>query len=299
MKPVFVILGAEGHMGYELAEDAHRRGYEVVAVTGPRHQWQGVGMHLPWHGEVEEPWALALEGAQVVVQLPKYHAPEKPRATANHQRDSLWTEHQRQQSRSIAQAIRACKVIPTLWLHVSSTQWYRDTPCGVESEWLGEPGIEAHNREIQQTEEDFFAAAVPAVTRKINVRNALILCDSQLHELAPALDVDQSFREHCGWIHPKDWLGALHFLIENSLLDGVFNLCAPSAMPLTLLGDWFEHSQTDTVLNDSIHWPPHAAPARLIDEGFEFVHPSAHHAHQTAFPQPSFPAVRQLAGSRC
>ena len=249
-------------------------------------------MHLTWNGDVKEPWALALEGAQVVVQLPL------PQMSTDH-RPGMLAENQQQHTRSIAQGIRSCKLAPHVWLQVSSTLWYRDSPSEAATEWLGEPGIEPDNRAVQHAEEDFFAELVPAFTRKLALRSAMVLCQSQQRQLAAVAATDRIKSDSCGWIHPCDWLNAIHFLIENPLLDGLFNLCAPTELPLSMLYEWAGSSDANSTMLRDFHLAPFAEPARLIDEGFVFSHNTLTSALRALTPKVANPVSRRLVGAHC
>lgn len=292
MKPVFVILDADRPMGHELAEDADRRGYEVVAITAPQSSWHGVGMHLPWSGDVKEPWALALEGARVVVQFPAT-------TLTTEQQLSQHAENHVRQTRSIAQGICACKVAPQIWLHMGSASWYRDSTNQAATEWSGEPGTEPHQRIWQKAEEAFFAAQVSAMTRKLAIRSSLIVCESQRRLFKFVTDAERNELKYCSWMHPCDWLNALHFLVENSLLDGPFNLCAPTPISCALINEWATSSVTAATARQEMRFTPAVEPARLQDEGFIFTQSSAFHDLPEFAPKMSNQSLRRLVGAHC
>ena len=69
MNPVIVIFGANGFLGRYLCRHFARNGKEVVAIARSREGWSGDGMFLEWDGKTLGPWALALEGAEAVINL--------------------------------------------------------------------------------------------------------------------------------------------------------------------------------------------------------------------------------------
>ncbi|MEI6819958.1 MAG: NAD-dependent epimerase/dehydratase family protein, partial [Verrucomicrobiota bacterium] len=69
MNPVIVIFGANGFLGRYLTRHLARNGKEVVAIARSREGWSGDGMFLEWDGKSLGPWALALEGAEAVINL--------------------------------------------------------------------------------------------------------------------------------------------------------------------------------------------------------------------------------------
>ena len=69
MNPTVVIFGANGFLGRYLCRHFARTGREVVAIARSRKGWSGDGMFLEWDGKTQGPWALALEGAELVINL--------------------------------------------------------------------------------------------------------------------------------------------------------------------------------------------------------------------------------------
>ena len=68
MNTTTVIIGANGFLGRYLCRHFARNGREVVAIARSRKGWSGDGMFLEWDGENMGPWALALEGAELVIR---------------------------------------------------------------------------------------------------------------------------------------------------------------------------------------------------------------------------------------
>ena len=69
MNTTVVIIGANGFLGRYLCRHFSRNGREVVAIARNRKGWSGDGMFLEWDGETIGPWAFALEGAELVINL--------------------------------------------------------------------------------------------------------------------------------------------------------------------------------------------------------------------------------------
>ena len=69
MNPQIVIFAANGFLGRYLARHYQRQGREVVCIARSREGWSGDGMFLEWDGRTPGPWALALEGAECVINL--------------------------------------------------------------------------------------------------------------------------------------------------------------------------------------------------------------------------------------
>ena len=136
MNPVIVIFGANGFLGRYLTRHFARSGKEVVAVGRSRNGWSGDGIFLEWDGKTLGPWALALEGAEAVVNLAGRSV--NCRYTERNCREII--ESRVDATRVIAQAIATCKTPPKTWLNASTVAWYQHAEDKPQNDWLGEPG---------------------------------------------------------------------------------------------------------------------------------------------------------------
>ena len=292
MNSVIVIFGANGFLGRYLCRHFSRQGKEVVAVARSREGWSGDGMFLEWDGRNLGPWALALEGAEAVINLAGRSV--NCRYTPVNRREILASRVD--STRVIGQAIAACKVPPGVWLNASTATWYRHAEDKPQDDWLGEPG-EGFSCEVATKWEDaFFGAMVPAKTRKVAMRIGMVMANEpgtvyQVLSTLTRWGLDGAMghgTQRVSWIHIEDLLRAVDFLIADPFLTGVFNVSAPDfpdngrmmsifrtvvGMPLGLpaarwmleLGARMLRTETELVLKS--RW---AEPLRLRDEGFRW-----------------------------
>ena len=292
MNPVIVIFGANGFLGRYLTRHFARNGKEVVAIARSREGWSGDGMFLEWDGKTLGPWALALEGAEAVINLAG--------RSVNCRYDAL-NRHQIKQTRVdstrvIGEAIQACKTPPKTWLNASTATWYRHAEDRPQNDWLGEPG-DGFSCEVAQAWEDaFFNANVPPATRKLALRIGMVLANEE----ATVYDVLRKLsarglggtmgggNQRISWIHMEDFLRAVDFAINDPFLDGTINVTAPEfptnrewmktfreavGMPIGLpaarwmlnIGAYCMGTETELVLKS--RW---ADPVRLRDAGFRW-----------------------------
>ena len=231
MNSVIVIFGANGFLGRYLSRHFALQGREVVAVARHRDGWSGDGMFLEWDGVAAGPWTLALEGAEAVINLTGRSV--NCRYTARNRSEIL--DSRVRATRAIGQAITQCKTPPKVWLNASTATWYRHAEDRPQDDWLGEPGDGFSCEVARAWEEEFFAAMVPAETRKLAVRLGMVLAN----EPATVFDVFGrlaaaglggamgSGRQRVSWIHMEDFLRAVDFLISDPFLSGVVNVTAP------------------------------------------------------------------------
>jgi hypothetical protein len=208
MNPVIVVVGAEGVLGRYACRHFSRLGWEVVAVGRRREGIAcdgGDGMYLEWDGKNVGAWAMALEGAEAVVNLADGDDP-----------------HARLEStRALGRAAAGCRVAPRVWLNASSVDWYGEAENRFHDEWSGEPGEDAMSREALAWEDVFFGAVVQPRTRKVALRLGRVLVPEGEAEKISALAAGES------WIHMEDFLRALEFLLYDAFFSGVANLTVP------------------------------------------------------------------------
>jgi uncharacterized protein (TIGR01777 family) len=292
MNPVIVIFGANGFLGRYLTRYFARNGKEVVAIARSREGWSGDGMFLEWDGKSQGPWALALDGAEAVINL------------AGRSVNCRYTEENRRQimdsrvdaTRAIGEAMRKCKTPPKTWLNASTATWYRHAEDRPQNDWLGEPG-EGFSCEVAQAWEDaFFGADIDAATRKVALRIGMVLANERetVYDVLRKLTVRGlggtmgGGNQRLSWIHMEDFLRAVDFVINDPFLDGTLNVTAPEhptnrewmktfrevvGMPLGLpatrwmleVGAWFLGTETELVLKS--RW---AEAVRLRDAGFRW-----------------------------
>jgi uncharacterized protein (TIGR01777 family) len=293
MKPIAVIFGANGMIGRYATRHFARKGYEVVAVARKQQGCSGDGMFVPWNGHDIDSWALALEGADVVLNLAGRSV--NCRYNETNRRDIL--NSRVDSTRAIGKAIAGCKVAPRLWMNMSTATIYIHSENHPQDEWSGEPGDDFSMGVARSWEEEFFRSATPAATRKVALRTGIVLAnepgsafDVLLRMVRTGLGGSMgSGKQKFSWIHMGDFLAALDHLIADSLIDGVINLTSPGvsdnqqlmqtlrekcAMPVGLpaprwmveIGAWLMNTESELVLKSR-----YVEPARLRDEGFRWA----------------------------
>src|SRR5438270_2015061 len=132
LRPLRIVLaGASGQIGTLLARYFHERGHAVTVVA--RRTLPTPWPMLQWSGYDLGPWAEALNGASVVINL------------AGRSVNCRYTEANRREIKNsrtittglIGQAIARCQQPPPLWLNASTATIYRhsvDTPMDESGE---------------------------------------------------------------------------------------------------------------------------------------------------------------------
>ena len=297
MNTTVVIIGATGFLGRYLCRHFTRNGREVVAIARSRKGWSGDGMFLEWDGKNLGPWAYALEGAELVINLAGRSV--NCRYSAENRKEIL--DSRVASTEIIGKAIAECRVPPKLWLNASTATWYRHAEDKPQDEWNGEAG-NGFSCDIARAWEDaFFEANVPAETRKVALRTGMVLANEPgtVYDVLGGLTnralggTMGNGNQRISWIHMDDFLRAIEFISRDPFFDGIANLTAPDfptnrewmryfretvGMPIGLpaakwmlkIGAAFMGSEAELVLKS--RW---AYPLRLKQAGFRWRYAKA------------------------
>ncbi len=297
MNPTVVIFGANGFLGRYLCRHFARTGREVVAIARSRKGWSGDGMFLEWDGRTQGPWALALEGAELVINLAGSSV--NCRYTPANREEIV--RSRTESTTAIGTAIAACRVPPGLWLNSSTATWYRHAEDGPQDEWDGEPGTGFSCEVATKWEDAFFAARIPPETRKIALRTGMVLANEPdtVYDVLTSLTnralggAMGTGKQRVSWIHMEDFLRAIDFIARDPFMEGIINMTAPDfptnrqlmryfretvGMPIGLPAtEWMleigaAFMDTETELVTKSRW---AQPLRLREAGFRWRYATA------------------------
>jgi len=289
-----VIPGGSGHLGTLLARALHERGDQVVVLSRtPRLEpWRVAG----WD-------AAEIDGADVVINLAGRNVDCRYGATNRHEILASRVES----ARWVGQAIRDAAHPPRVWLQASTATIYAHRYDAANDERTGriggdEPGVPEvwrFSTEVARAwEREVDDAATPA-TRRVKVRGAIVMSRHR----GGAFDVLRRLarfglggragdgRQYVSWIHHRDFVRAMLWLIDSEDVSGAINVAAPNplsndefmhelrsacgapvAIPLpkwTLeMGAWLMRTETELVLKSR-----RVVPGRLLEKGFSFAFP--------------------------
>jgi uncharacterized protein len=303
MKPnKVVIAGGSGFLGSLLARNFHESGVEVVVLSRQPvfSPWRVVA----WDGHSLDTWAGEINGADVVVNLAgrSVHC----RYNACNREEILRSRIAA--TRAIRKAIAIAANPPKVWLQMSTATIYAHRTDAANDEFTGiigghETGIpDSWQFSVDvatQWEAAVNSAAVPR-TRRVILRTAIVMAPHPASAFATFRNLVRlgiggraaSGRQYLSWIHHRDFVRAIGFLIERDDLSGIVNLAAPEPLPngdfmraireasgvrfglpaapwMLAAGAWALRSETELVLKSR-----RVVPARLLARGFEFTFPA-------------------------
>lgn len=292
-----IIPGGSGHLGRMLAAYFFAQGDEVIVLTRqPKPTPWG---SLYWDGCTPGPWVTALEGADVVINLAGRSV--NCRYNPSNRREIL--QSRVRATRVLGEAVAQCTRPPKLWLQMSTATIYphtHDRDCD-ESTHLETPTPEDNFSEhVAHTWEAEAKRWSRQGTRLVLMRTAMVMSAGRggpyrvLAGLArlglggPSGDG----RQFVAWIHERDFVRAVSWLIYRDEIQGPVNLAAPNPLPnqefmqhlrsglnappglsspklILELGAFFLRTESELMLKSR-----RVVSKRLSDEGFHFFHPT-------------------------
>jgi uncharacterized protein (TIGR01777 family) len=297
-----VIPGGTGQIGTLLARAFVADGHEVVVLSrNPRSApWRVIG----WDGETVSEWAAEIDGADAVINL----AGRSVNCRYNAENRRLIKESRVQSTRAVGEAIARAARPPRVWLQASTATIHAhryDAPNdeatgilggaeeGAPDTWRFSIGV-AKSWEQAANEGDF------AHTRRVLLRSAMTMSPDPGGVLDVLLGLVRwglggtsgDGRQYVSWIHDRDFVRAIYWLIEHSDLAGPVNLAAPNPVPnaefmralrtawgigfglpatkwMLEIGALFLRTETELILKSR-----RVVPARLLQSGFVFQFPT-------------------------
>jgi hypothetical protein len=296
-----LLPGGTGQVGHILARAFHETGDEVVVLTrSPRPApWRTVA----WDAVTLGPWTTELESADVVIGLAgrsvncRYHAANR----------RLILDSRVQSTRLLGEAIAHATHPPRLWLQSSTATIYAhrfDAPNDETTGILGgnEPNLPDTWRfslDVAKAWERATTEAHTPRTRQVLLRSAIIMSPDQ----GGAFDILRTLvrlglggragdgKQFVSWIHERDFVAAIRWIIDHDDLAGPINLAAPNPLPnaafmralrhaagvpiglpatkgMLELGALALRTETELILKSRF-----VIPARLTASGFDFQFP--------------------------
>ena len=314
-----VIPGGTGQVGTLLARAFHADGHEVVVLS--RRPAPAPWRVSRWDAQTVGPWAAELEGADAVINLAgrnvncRYSA-ENRRAIMSSRVES---------ATAVGRAIARCKLPPSLWLQASTATIYAHRFDAPNDEALGviggaEPDAPASWRfsiVVAVAWERAAVEAVPAGTRLALLRSAMVMSPDAGGIFATLLRLVRfglggpvaGGRQYVSWIHERDFVRSVYWLISHPELSGAVNIASPQPVPyrdfmrtlrravgvpiglpatrwMLALGTWALRTESELVLKSR-----RVIPGRLLASGFKFEYPEWRAAAESLVRRPE-PSVR-------
>ncbi|MGN9758725.1 TIGR01777 family oxidoreductase [Streptomyces sp. SD31] len=291
-----VIPGGTGQVGTVLNRALTAAGHEVVVLT--RRPTRAGEVH--WDGATSGPWATEIDGSDVVINLAgrsvscRYTAPNLQAMMDSRVRST----------EVVGEAIASAARPPRVWLQMSTATIYAhrfDAPHDEATGVIGgsEPDVPdywGYSVRIARAWERAQEEADTPHTRKVALRSAMVMSPDRGGVFDVLLRLARlglggpvaGGGQYVSWIHDRDFVRAVEFLVERDDLRGPVNLAAPEPLPqrafmrtlrsawgvpvglpatkwMAELGAFALRSDTELLLKSR-----RVVPGRLLDEGFVF-----------------------------
>jgi hypothetical protein len=236
-----VIAGGTGPVGTILARAMHTDGHDVVVLS--RRPGSAPWRVAAWDAKTLGNWCGELEHADAVINLAgrsvncRYNPVNKRSITASRV----------ESTRAIGKAIAGATRPPRVWLQASTATIYAHRYDAANNETTGALG--GRERDVPDTwrfsidvATAWEAAANDAVvprTRKVLMRSAMTMSpdpggifDTLLWLVRWGLGgTCGDGRQYVSWIHERDFVRAVYWLIDTDGLEGPINLASPNPLP--------------------------------------------------------------------
>jgi uncharacterized protein (TIGR01777 family) len=293
-----VIPGGSGQVGTLLARAFHASGHDVVVLsrTVKAAPWRVVA----WDGESLGPWAREIDDADVVINLAGRSV--NCRYTAKRRREIM--DSRVKSTRVVGQAIAQVSRPPRVWLQASTATIYAQRYDAANDEATGvlgglkrdAPDTWRFSIEVAKAWEQAAREAATPLTRLVLLRSAIVQSPDRGGAFDTLLGLVRiglggtigDGRQYMSWIHDRDFIRALQWLIEHEGLSGPVNLTSPYPLPnaefmaalraawgmrlglpaarwMLEIGTFLLRTESELVLKSR-----RVVPGKLLDSGFEF-----------------------------
>lgn len=296
-----LIPGGSGQVGTILARHFHAKGDEVVVLS--REFRSAPWRTAPWNGRTLDTWVRELDTTDVIINLAGRsvncrYTPANRGAILDSRVDSV---------RAIGQAITKAAPRPRTWLQASTATIYAhsyDRPNDENTGVIGGSEADAppswtFSVEVAKAWEGAFNAAIAPRTRKVRLRSAMVMSPDRGGIFATLLGLVRlglggtagNGRQYISWIHERDFVRAIEWLIAHEAVTGAVNLASPEPLPnaafmailrevwgmpvglpakgwLIELGAALMRTESELILKSR-----RVVPGRLLKAGFTFEHP--------------------------
>lgn len=293
-----VIAGGTGHLGSALTRSMREAGHRVVILS---RNVESPG--VLWDGRTLGPWAEELEGADVLINLAGRSV--DCRYGTRHRNEILASRVD--STHVLGEAIARAWHPPKVWLQASTATIYAhryDAPNDERGGIIGgtEPNVPEEWRfsiEVAKAWERALDDAPTPHTRKIKMRTAMVMSPARggafqamLRHIRLGFGRFGDGHQYMSWIHERDFIRAVEWLIAHDLVDGAVNLAAPEPLPnaeftrilaeawgtggivptaewMVEVGAWVLRTEPELVLKSR-----RVVPKRLLEQGFAFEFPT-------------------------
>jgi uncharacterized protein (TIGR01777 family) len=303
-----VIPGGTGHLGRLLGHGLHGAGHDVVTLSRRPDPEPAVGRAVQWDGRTVGAWTAEVDGCDAVINLAGRSVSCRYTEANLRQMMASRVESAAVVGAAIARAVRP----PRVWLQMSTATIYAHSPDranhdrandeatgiigGAEA---GVPAYWSYSVDIAREWERAQTEAPTRDTRKVALRTSIVMAAGRGGAFDMLLRMTRlglggpvaGGRQYMSWIHGRDFVRAIEFLLARDDLAGPVNLASPNPLPyrafmaelrraagvrvglpatrwMAEVGAFVLRTDTELLLKSR-----RVVPRRLLDAGFTFEVP--------------------------
>jgi uncharacterized protein (TIGR01777 family) len=297
-----IIPGGSGYVGTVLARALHADGHDVVVLSRAKQNlpWRSV----EWDGETLGKWVDEFEAADAIINL----AGQSVNCRYTPENRRIITASRLQSTQVVGAAIAQAWTPPRVWLQASTATIYAhryDAPNDEATGIIGgaepnAPDTWRFSIDVATSWERALKDSPTPNTRRIAMRTAIVMHPDQGSPFDILLRLVRfglggqagDGRQFVSWIHERDFVRAVLWLIEDEHLRGPVNLAAPNPLPnaefmqalreawghpfglpapelILELGACLLGSETELILKSR-----RVVPTKLLQSGFRFNYPT-------------------------
>ena len=297
-----VIPGGSGHLGTLLAQSFGEAGHEVVVLS--RTQAQKPWRIVQWDGETLDRWTDEFEGADAIINL----AGQSVNCRYTRENQKIIIDSRVKSTRVVGDAIAQAWKPPRVWLQASTATIYAhryDVPNDEATGIIGgaepdAPDTWRFSIDVATSWERALRESATPSTRRVAMRTAIVMHPTSGSPFDMLLKLVRfglggqagDGRQYMSWIHDRDFVNAIMWLIQNEQLEGPVNLSSPNPIPnaefmrvlraawgmpvglpatewMLELGAFVLSSETELILKSR-----RVVPTKLLQSGFIFQFPT-------------------------
>ena len=297
-----VITGGTGQVGQVLRRAFSSEGHDVVILTRSEG-FVADARFARWDGSTAGEWAKELNGADLLINL----AGRSVNCRYNPRNRREIIDSRVNSTRVLGEAASKVKNPPRVWLQASTATIYAHTYGPPNDEFSGVIG--GHEPDVPETwrfsievatawEKAFDQVHVPGM-RKVKLRSAMVMSPDKGGVFDTLLTLVKrglggragDGRQYISWIHERDFVRALQWILERPEFEGAVNLSSPNPLPnsefmaalreaagariglpatkwMLEVGAVFLRTETELILKSR-----RVVPGRLLQSGFTFDFP--------------------------
>ncbi len=231
-----IITGGSGMIGRALAANLLKDGHEVIALSRDPQRRSGnlpPEVHLEqWDGRSAQGWGRLVEGGGAIFNLAGENIGEQ-RWTAARKRAIV--ESRSKAGKAVSEAVLRAKHKPGVVIQASGIGYYGLHTDEVITE--KSPAADDFMSQICQQWEPATAPVEQAGVRRVVVRSGVVL--SREGGAFPRMLMPFNFfvggrlgsgQQWISWIHLRDEVAGLRYLMDNPRASGVYNLTSPNPL---------------------------------------------------------------------